>query len=171
MSCSTPGLPVHHHLLEFTQTHFIESVMPSSHLILCCPLFLLPSIRPSIIVFSSESTLDMRWLKYWSFSFSIIPSKDHPGLMSFRMDRLALCSPWDSQESYPTPEFKTINFSTISFLHTPTLTSIHDPSNVQLLAPLWNVSPLVSSFHRNSPGKNIEVSCHAFLQGIFITQE
>ena len=66
----------------------IESVMPSSHLILCCPLPLLPTIPPSIRVFSSESTLHMRWPKYWSFSFSIIPSKEHPRLISFRMDWL-----------------------------------------------------------------------------------
>ena len=66
----------------------IESVMPSSHLILCHPLFLLPPILPSIRVFSNESTLRMRWPKYWSFSFSIIPSKEHPGLISFRMDQL-----------------------------------------------------------------------------------
>ena len=68
----------------------IESVMPSSHLILCCPLLLLPPIPPSIRVLSSESTLRMRWLKYWSFSFSIIPSKEIPGLISFRMDWLDL---------------------------------------------------------------------------------
>ena len=68
----------------------IESVMPSSHLILCHPLLLLPSIPPSIRVFSNESTLRMRWPKYWSFSFSIIPSKEHPGLISFRMDWLDL---------------------------------------------------------------------------------
>ena len=68
----------------------IKSVMPSSHLILCHPLFLLPSIPPSIRVFSNESTLRMRWPKYWSFSFSIIPSKEHPGLISFRMDWLDL---------------------------------------------------------------------------------
>ena len=68
----------------------IESVMPSSHLILCCPLFLLPSIPPSIRVFSNESTLHMKWPKYWSFSFSIIPSEEHPGLISFRMDWLDL---------------------------------------------------------------------------------
>ena len=65
-------------------------VMPSSHLILCCPLLLLPSILPSIRVFSNESTLHMRWPKYWSFSFSISPSKEHPGLISFRMDWLDL---------------------------------------------------------------------------------
>ena len=68
----------------------IESVMPSSHLILCCPLLLLPPIPPSIKVFSNESTLHMRWPKYWSFSYSISPSKEHPGLISFRMDRLDL---------------------------------------------------------------------------------
>ena len=68
----------------------IESVMPSSHLILCCPPFLLPPIPPSIRVFSNESTLHMRWPKYWSFSFSILPSKEHPGLISFRMDWLDL---------------------------------------------------------------------------------
>ena len=68
----------------------IESVMPSSHLILCCPLLLLPPIPPSIRVFSNESTLPMRWPKYWNFSFSIIPSKEIPGLISFRMDWLDL---------------------------------------------------------------------------------
>ena len=68
----------------------IKSVMPSNHLILCRPLFLLPPIPPSIRVFSNESTFHMRWPKYWSFSFSIIPSKEHPGLISFRMDCLDL---------------------------------------------------------------------------------
>ena len=86
----TPGLPAHHKLLEFTQTYTIESVMPSNHLILCCPLLLLPPIPPSIKVFSNESTLPMRWPKYWSFSFSINPSNEHPGLISFRMDWLDL---------------------------------------------------------------------------------
>ena len=90
MNCSMPGLPVHHQLLEFTQTLSIELVMPSSHLILCRPLFLLPLIPPSIRVFSNKSTLPMRWPKYWSFSLSIIPSKEHPGLISFRMDWLDL---------------------------------------------------------------------------------
>ena len=88
MNCSTPGLPVHHQLLEFTQTRAIESVMPSSHLILCRPLLLLPPIPPSIRVFSNESSLRMRWPKYWSFCFSIILSKEIPGLISFRMDWL-----------------------------------------------------------------------------------
>ena len=87
MNCSTPGLPVHHQLLEFT--HWL-SVMPSSHLVLCSPLLLLPPIPPSMRVFSNESTLRMRWPEYWSFIFSIIPSKEIPGLISFRMDWLDL---------------------------------------------------------------------------------
>ena len=90
MNCSIPGLPVHHQLPEFTKLTSIESVMPSSHLILCCPLLLLPPIPPSIRVFSKESTLRMRWPNYWSFSFSISPSKEHPGLISFRMNRAIL---------------------------------------------------------------------------------
>uniref|UniRef100_A0AC11DXJ1 Uncharacterized protein n=2 Tax=Ovis aries TaxID=9940 RepID=A0AC11DXJ1_SHEEP len=91
MNRSTPGLSVHHHLLEFTQTQTsIKLVMPSSHLILCRPLLLLPPVPPSIRVLSNESTLHMRWPKYWSFSFSISPSKEHPGLISLRMDWLDL---------------------------------------------------------------------------------
>ena len=100
MDCSTPGLPVHHQLPEFTQTHVtpgvyansytFESVMLSNHLILCCPLLLLPSIFPSIRVFSNESVLHIRWPKYWSFSFYISPSNEYSGLISFRMDWLDL---------------------------------------------------------------------------------
>ena len=86
MDCSTPGLPVHLQLLEFTQLISIVLVMPSNHHILCCPLFLLPLIFPSIRVFSNESALHIRWPKYWSFSFSISPSDEHSGLISFRMD-------------------------------------------------------------------------------------
>ena len=80
-----PGLPVHHQLPEFTQTHSIESVMPSNHLILCCPLFFPPSILPSIGVFSNESVLCIRWPKYCSFSIS--PSNEYSGLISFRIGR------------------------------------------------------------------------------------
>ena len=86
MSCSTPGLPVHHQLPECTQTMFIESVMPSNRFILCRPLLLLPSIFPNIRVFSNDSALCIRWPKYWSFSFNISPSNEHPGLNFFRMD-------------------------------------------------------------------------------------
>ena len=90
MNRSTPGLPVHHQLPEFTQTHIHRVSKPSSHLILGRPLLLLPLISPSIRVFSNESTLRMRCPKYWSFSFSIIPSKEIPGLISVRMDWLDL---------------------------------------------------------------------------------
>ena len=90
MNHSTPGLRVHHQLPEFTQTHVHRVSDASSHLILCRPLLLLPPIPPSIRVFSTESTLCMRWPKYWSFSFSIIPYKEHRGLISFRMDWLDL---------------------------------------------------------------------------------
>ena len=135
--------------------------MPSNHLILCHSLLLLPPIPPSMRVFSNESALHMRWPKYWSFSFNISPSKEHPGLISFKMDWLdllaaqgtlksllqllhytlqrnpradllqnglvgSLCSPRDSQESSPTPQFKSINSSALSLLHSPTLTSIDD---------------------------------------------
>ena len=127
MDCSTPGLPVHHQLPEFTQTHSIESVMPSSHLILCLPLLLPPSVFPSIRVLSNESVLHIRWPEYWSFSFSINPSNEYSGLISFRIDLVGSpCSPRDSQESFPTPQFKSINSSALSFLCSPTLTSIHD---------------------------------------------
>ena len=91
MDCSTPGLPVHHQLLEFTKLMSIKSVMLSNHLILCRPLLLLPSFFPSIRVFSNESALCIRWPKYyWSFNFNISPSNEHPGLISFRMDWLDL---------------------------------------------------------------------------------
>ena len=87
MNHSTPGLPVHHQLLEFTQTH-VHRVGDAIQL--CRPLLLLPPISPSIRVFSNESTLHMRWPKYWSFSFSISPSNEHPGQISFRMEWLDL---------------------------------------------------------------------------------
>ena len=90
MNRSTPGLPVHHISRSSLRLMSMESVMQSSHLILGRPLLLLPPISPSIRVFSSESTLRMRCPKYWSFSFSIIPSKEIPGLISFRMDWLDL---------------------------------------------------------------------------------
>ena len=90
MNYSTPGLPVHHQLPEFTQTHVHCVGDASNHLILCQTLLLLPSIFPSIRVFSNESALCIRWPKYWSFSISISPSNKHPGLISFRMDLLDL---------------------------------------------------------------------------------
>ena len=104
----------------------IESVMPSNHLILCHPFLLLPSIFPSIRVFSNESALLIRWPKYWSFSFNINPSNEHPRLISFRVDWLDLPEVQGTQESSPTPQFKSINSLVLSFHYSPTLTSIHD---------------------------------------------
>ena len=105
----------------------IESVMPSNHLILCHPMHILPSIFPSIRIFSNESALIIRWPKYWSFTFNSSPSNEHSALISFRMDFGWICSsPRDSQESSPTPQFKSINSLALNFLYSPTLTSIHD---------------------------------------------
>ena len=103
----------------------IKSVMPSNHLVLCHPL-LLPSIFPSIRVFSNESVLHIRWPKYWSFSFSISPYNEYSGLITFRIDWFDLLAVQGTQESSPTPQFKSINYSTLSFLYGPALTSIHD---------------------------------------------
>ena len=90
MDCSTPVFPVLHCLSEFAPTQSTESVMPSNHLILCCPLLFLHSIFRSIRVFSNESVLCIRWPKYWSFSFSTSPSNEYSGLISFRIDRFDL---------------------------------------------------------------------------------
>ena len=92
MNCSTPGLLSSTNSRSLLRLTSIKSVMPSSHLILCRPLLLLPPIPPSIRVFSNESTFLMRWPKYWSFIFSIIHSSEHPGIISFRMDWLDLLS-------------------------------------------------------------------------------
>ena len=101
----------------------IESVMPSNHFILCHPLLLPLSIFPSIRAFSNESVLCIRWPKYWSFSFNISPSNEDSGLISFRMDWLGLFAVQGTLKSSPTTQF---NSSTLSFLYSPTLTSIHD---------------------------------------------
>ena len=121
MDHSRPGLPVHQQLPEFTRTHVHrvgDAIQPSHPL---SSLLLLPSVPPSIRVFSSESTLRMRWPKYWSFSFSISPSNEHPGLISFRMDCWDLLAVQGTlfQESSPTPQFESINSSALSFLYGP----------------------------------------------------
>ena len=90
MDCNMPGFPVLHHLPEFAQLMSIESTMPFNHLILCHPLFLLASVFPSIRFFSNELALCIRWPKYWSFSFSISPSNDYSGLISFRIEQFDL---------------------------------------------------------------------------------
>ena len=126
MDYSMPGFPVHHQLLELAQTHVhrVGDIIQPSHPLSF--LLLLPSIFPSMKVFSSKSVLHTRWPKYWSYSFSISPSNEHLGLISFRIVWLDLLAIQGTQESSPTPEFKSINSSVLSFLHSPALTSIHD---------------------------------------------
>ena len=111
MDWSMPAFPVHHQLLD-------KSVMPSNHLIFCHPLLFPLSIFPSIRVFSNESVIRIKSPKHWTFSFSISPSNEW--LVS------SPCSPRDSQESSPTPQFKSINYLAFSFLYRPTLISIYD---------------------------------------------
>ena len=126
MNRSIPGLPVHHQLAEFTQTHAHRVSDASSRLILCRPLLVFP-IPPSIRVFSNESTPRIRWPKYWSFSFTISPSNEHPGLISFRMDCLDLLAVQGTFKSLlQHHSSKASIFLVLSFLHSPTLTSIHD---------------------------------------------
>ena len=113
-----PGLLGHHQLYSWSLLKLmpIESVMLSNHLILCHTLLPLPSIFPNITVFSNESVLCIRWPKYWSFSFNICPSNEYSGLILLRMDWVSSCCPRDSQESSPTPKFKSINSLALSFL-------------------------------------------------------
>ena len=136
MDCSTPVLPVHHQpqaSLSITNSQSllklmsIKSVVPSNHLILCRPLLLLPSIFPSIRVFSNESVLCMRWPKYWSFSFSISPSSEHPGLISFGWTGwISLQSKGLSRVFFNTIVQKYQFFDAQLFFYRPILTSMHD---------------------------------------------
>ena len=136
LSCVWPivtlGTAAHQASLSITDSQnspkfmSIESVMTSNYLILCHPLLLLPSIFPSIRVFSNESALHIRWPKHWSFSYNISPSNEQPGLISFRRDWLDLLVVQGTLKSSPIPQFKSINSLAFSFLYSPTLTSIHD---------------------------------------------
>ena len=125
----TPSTAACQASLSFTISHSllkllsIESVMPSNYLILCCPLLLLPSIFPSIRVFSSELVHDIRWPEYWSVSFSISPSSEYSGLISFRIDWLDLLAVQGTLKSSPAPKFKSIILA-LSLLYGTTLTSV-----------------------------------------------
>ena len=110
-------------LLRITST---ELAMPSNHLILCCPLLLLPSIFPSNRIFCNESALQIRWPTYWSFTFSIGPSNKYSGFISFRIDWFDLLAVQDTQKFSPAPHFESINSSVLSLLYGPTLTSVCD---------------------------------------------
>ena len=126
MDCSMPGFPVHHQLPELTQTHVHrvgDAIQPSHPLSSPFP----PTLHLfQYQVFSNESVLCIRWPKYWSFSFSISPSNEYSGLISFRMDWLDLLAVQETLESSPTPQFKSINSLALSFLYSPTFTSIRD---------------------------------------------
>ena len=127
MDCTTPGFPAYHRLLELTQTHAHgvgDAIQPSHPLLSLSPAFCLS--QHQVRVFSNESILLIRWPKCWSFSFSISSSNEYSGLISFKMDWLDLLTPRNSQESSPTPQFKSINSLAPSFLYSPTLTPIHD---------------------------------------------
>ena len=168
MNRSMPGLPVHHQLPEFTQTHVhrVSDANQPSHPL--SSLLLLPPIPPSITVFSNESTLRMRWPKQWSFSFSIIPSKEHPGLISFRIDWLDLLAVQGTLKGLlQHHSSKALVMANLVLeaknvcLVTQSCPTVCDP---------LGCSPLGSSFHGDSLGKNTGVDCHALLQGIFPTQ-
>ena len=127
MNRSMPGLPVHHHLSEFTQTHIHrvrDAIQPSHPRSSPSPPALNLSQHQGL---SNGSALCMSWPKYWTFSLNISPSNEHPGLISFRMDWLDLLAVQGTlKESSLAPQFKSINSSVLSFLYSPTLTSIHD---------------------------------------------
>ena len=132
---AAPWITAHQASLSITNSRSppkpmsIESMMPTNYLILCRPLLLLPLIFPSIRVFSNESALHIRWPKYWSFSFSISPSHEHPGLISLRMDCLDLLAVRGTLKSllqHKSSKASILRCSVLSFLYSPTLTSIHD---------------------------------------------
>ena len=125
MNCSTPGFPVLHYLPEIAQTQ-VHWVSDAIHLIFCRPLLLLPSIFPSIIVFSNELALHIRWPKYWNFNFS--PSNKYSGLISFRIDWFALLAVQGTFKSLhnPASQFKSINSLAFNLLYGPILTYVHD---------------------------------------------
>ena len=127
VDCRTPGLPVIINSRNLLKPMSIELVMPVNHLILCRPFLLQALIFPSTRVFSNELILPIRWPNDWSFSFSISPSNEYLGLISFRIDWFDLLAVQGApQESSPTPQFKSINSLVLSFLYSPTLRSIHD---------------------------------------------
>ena len=127
MNCSMPIFSVHYSWSLF-KVKSIELMIISNHLILCHPLLLLPSMFPSIRVFSNELALCIRWPKYWIFTFSISPFNEYSGLISFRMDWLDLLAVQGTLKSVPhlAPQIKSVNSLALSLLHAPTLTSVHD---------------------------------------------
>ena len=159
MDCRVSGFPVLQYLPSLPKFMSIELVMPSNCLILCRPLLLLPSIFPSIRVFSNESALCIRWPKYWSFSFNISPSNEHPGLISFQMDWLDLLAVQETLKSLlQHRSSKASILRSVSHSVVPDSLQPHGLQPARLLCP-WD-----------SPGKNTEVGCHFLLWEIFPTQ-
>ena len=117
----------------------IESVIPSNHLILYCPLLLLPSVFPSIRVFSGESALGTGWPKYWTFSFSISPSNEYSGSVPFRIDRLDLLAAQGTLQSSLTPQIESISFSALNLLYDPTLTTEGDCWEKTIALTIWTL--------------------------------
>ena len=144
-----PRTAAHQVSLSFTVSQSLvklmsnESVMPSDHLIICCPLFLLPSIFPSIRIFSNESPLCSRWPTYWNFSFSISPSNEYSRLILFRIDGFDLLA---DQESSPAAQFKNINSSALSLLHGPTRFMIFQGKHKKII--LTRFSPYFKSLKK-----------------------
>ena len=172
MDCSTPGLPVHHQLPEFTQTHvhWVGDAIQPSHP-LSSPFFSCPQSFPAPAIFPSW----LKWVssphqaaKYWNFSFNIRPSNEHPELISVRMDWLDLLAVQkDSQESSPTPQFKSINSSALSFLHSPTLTCIHDPGKTIALTR-WTFVDKVMSLLLNMLSTGLQIPGKQLLSAVVV---
>ena len=149
MDCSMPGLPVHHQLLEFTQAHvhWIGGPIQPSHL--CHPLLLLPPISPSIRVFSNESTLCIKWPKYWSFSFSISPSNEHPGLICFRTDWLDLLAVQGTLKSLPQHHSSKASILWCSAFFTVQLSHPYMTTGKTIALTRWTFVDKVMSLHFN----------------------
>ena len=145
----------------------IASVMPSNHLLLCCPLLSCPqSFFPSIGVFSNESALHIRRPKYWSFSFSISPSNEYSGLMSFTIDWFYLLAVQETLRSSPAPQFKSINSLVLSLFCGPTLTSIHDYWKNHRVLTIWTfVGKRMSPFFNTQSCFGALGKCKAFSEG------
>ena len=144
MDCSTLGFPVHHKLLEFAQIHVHHIGMPSNHLILCHPLLLLPSIFPSIMVFSNETVLHIKWPKYWSFSFS--PSNEYSGLISFRIDWFDLLAVHGTLKSLPQHHISKASILQHSAFFMVQLSHPHMTTGKTIALTRWTFVSNVSAF-------------------------
>ena len=152
MDCSTPGFHVHQQLRSLLKLISIELVMPSNHLILCCPLLLLPSVFPSIKVFSHEWVLYIRWPNYWSFSFSISPSNEYSEWIFFRMDWLDLLAVQETLKSllqHHSWKASVLRHSTFFIFYSSTLTSIPVQFQFSLLSVRLFVTPSIHDYWKN----------------------